>query len=66
VNAAVIKINLNYWVMHPVARVSINIYIYKNVLSVCARVPLCPQISESASPMALEFGYNVAGEYARV
>jgi hypothetical protein len=22
---------LNYWVMHPVARVSINIYIYKNV-----------------------------------
>jgi hypothetical protein len=40
------------------------IYIYKNVLSVCARVPLCPQISESASPMALEFGHNVAGEYA--
>jgi hypothetical protein len=26
-----------------------TIYIYKNVLSVCARVPLCPQISESAS-----------------
>jgi hypothetical protein len=43
----------------------IYIYIYKNVLSVCARVPLCPQISESASPMALEFGYNIAGEYAR-
>jgi hypothetical protein len=42
------------------------IYIYKTVLSVCARVPLCPQISESASPMALEFGHNVAGEYARV
>jgi hypothetical protein len=42
------------------------IYIYITVLSVCARVPLCPQISESASPMALEFGHNVAGEYARV
>jgi hypothetical protein len=28
--------------------------------------PCAPQISESASPMALEFGYNVAGEYARV
>jgi hypothetical protein len=42
------------------------IYIYKNVLSVCARVRVCLQLSESASPMALEFGHNVAGEYARV
>jgi hypothetical protein len=40
-------------------------YIYKNVLAVCERVPLCPQISESGSPMALEFGHNVAGEYTR-
>jgi hypothetical protein len=43
-----------------------SIYIYINVLSVCVHVPLCPQISESASPMALEFGHKVAGEYARV
>jgi hypothetical protein len=43
-----------------------TIFIYKNVLSVCARVPLFPQIFESASPMVLEFGHNVASEYARV
>jgi hypothetical protein len=45
--------------------------LYEHITSIyikmyCLFVHVCPQISESASPMALEFGHNIAGEYARV
>jgi hypothetical protein len=42
------------------------IYIYKNVTVHFCVVCSKSQSSESCPPMALQFGHNVAGEYARV
>jgi hypothetical protein len=43
-----------------------NLYIYKNVTVRLCVVRSKSQSSESRAPMALQFGYNVAGEYAHV
>jgi hypothetical protein len=42
------------------------IYIYKNVTVRLCVVSSKSQSSESRAPMALQFGHNVAGEYAHV
>jgi hypothetical protein len=42
------------------------IYIYKNVTVRLCVVCSKSQSSESRAPMALQFGYNVAGKYAHV
>jgi hypothetical protein len=42
------------------------IYIYKNVTASLSESGPKSQSSESRAPMALQFGYNVAGEWARV
>jgi hypothetical protein len=47
-------------------KINSDIYIYKNVTVRLCVVCSKSQSSESCPPMALQFGPNVAGEYARV